>query len=171
MENKRIRYTRVSKNHITNFINKIKYSLYFKYNYKSKIRTTYLYSTRCVLNKKKSNNYFSNLIKKFAITMASISLFIFMSSFLIMNMRQTSNAAILPNNKAISSSSTYNKILDEMHPEQINTNIENNLDNVLTVTSVATMENITDIFYKSITSDNTLTGDGTIGMKYDEYTI
>ena len=27
------------------------------------------------------------------------------------------------------------------------------------------------VFYDSITSDNTLAGDGTIGMKYDEYII
>ena len=118
----------------------------------------------------KANKIFSSLIKKFALTVVSFSLFLFLANFLIMNMRQTSNAAILPKDK-LPSNIAYNKVLDEMSPEQLSSSPESSLSDVPTVTSAVTIENATDIFYNTITSDNTLVGDGTIGMKYDEYII
>ena len=170
MKNNKFKYTKIYKkrNIFYDFIKYVKDK--FTSNNSSRIRTTYVYSTRYNGNNK--NNVFINLIKKFSITVVSFSLFLFLANFLIINMRQTSNAALLPEDKMpVTTGSVYNKILDEMAPEQISTT-PSNISEVPTVTTAAVeLENATDVFYNSIISDNTLAGDGTIGMKYDEYTI
>lgn len=170
MKNNKFKYTKIRKSkgiflHIENIFESIKSKFH---NDTPRIRTTFVHSAR--YNEKKHNKMFSNLIKKFALTVVSFSLFLFLANFLIMNMRQTSNAAILPKDK-LPSNIAYNKVLDEMSPEQLSNNPESSLSDVPTVTSAVTIENATDIFYNTITSDNTLVGDGTIGMKYDEYII
>ena len=166
MKNKNFKYTRIRKkgNIFYNFIE------YIKGNSSNRIRTTYVHSTR--YNSENKNNVFSNIIKKFAISVVSFSLFLFLANFLIINMRQTSNAALLPDEKMpVTTGTVYNKILDEMAPEQSST-VPSNISDVPTVTtSAVSLENSTDVFYNLITSDNTLVGDGTIGMKYDEYVI
>ena len=172
MKNSKFKYTKIRKetgmfSYLEDMLGKIK-SKFNNDSNATRIRTTYVHSTRYVGEKK--NNVFVGLIKKFSITVLSLSLFMFLANFLIMNMRQTSNAAILPNDK-MPTNIAYNKILDEMSPEQLSSNPENSLSEVPTVTSAVTLENATDIFYNTITADNTLVGDGTIGMKYDEYII
>ena len=170
MKNNKFKYTKIRKSkgiflHIENILEGIKSKFQ---NNSPRIRTTFVHSTR--YNENKPNKIFSSLIKKFALTVVSFSLFLFLANFLIMNMRQTSNAAILPKDK-LPSNIAYNKVLDEMSPEQLSSSPESSLSDVPTVTSAVTIENATDIFYNTITSDNTLVGDGTIGMKYDEYII
>lgn len=170
MKNNKFKYTKIRKSkgiflHIENILEGIKSKFQ---NNSPRIRTTFVHSTR--YNENKPNKMFSSLIKKFALTVVSFSLFLFLANFLIMNMRQTSNAAILPKDK-LPSNIAYNKVLDEMSPEQLSSSPESSLSDVPTVTSAVTIENATDIFYNTITSDNTLVGDGTIGMKYDEYII
>lgn len=170
MKNNKFKYTKIRKSkgiflHIENILEGIKSKFQ---NNSPRIRTTFVHSTR--YNENKPNKMFSSLIKKFALTVVSFSLFLFLANFLIMNMRQTSNAAILPKDK-LPSNVAYNKVLDEMSPEQLSSSPESSLSDVPTVTSAVTIENATDIFYNTITSDNTLVGDGTIGMKYDEYII
>ena len=165
MKNKNFKYTRIRKkgNIFYNFIE------YIKGNSSNRIRTTYVHSTR--YNSENKNNVFSNIIKKFAISVVSFSLFLFLANFLIINMRQTSNAALLPDDKMpVTTGTVYNKILDEMKPEQISA-VPSNIAVPTVTTSAVSLENATDVFYDSITSDNTLAGDGTIGMKYDEYII
>ncbi|WP_020005620.1 M23 family metallopeptidase [Brachyspira innocens] len=170
MKNNKFKYTKIRKSkgiflHIENILEGIKSKFQ---NNSPRIRTTFVHSTR--YNENKPNKMFSSLIKKFVLTVVSFSLFLFLANFLIMNMRQTSNAAILPKDK-LPSNVAYNKVLDEMSPEQLSSSPESSLSDVPTVTSAVTIENATDIFYNTITSDNTLVGDGTIGMKYDEYII
>ncbi|WP_300757705.1 M23 family metallopeptidase [uncultured Brachyspira sp.] len=170
MKNNKFKYTKIRKSkgiflYIENILEGIKSKFE---NNAPRIRTTFVHSTR--YNENKPNKIFSSLIKKFALTVVSLSLFLFLANFLIMNMRQTSNAAILPKDK-LPSNIAYNKVLDEMSPEQLSSSPESTLSDVPTVTSAVTIENATDIFYNTITSDNTLVGDGTIGMKYDEYII
>ncbi|PCG19765.1 M23 family metallopeptidase [Brachyspira sp. G79] len=170
MKNNKFKYTKIRKSkgiflHIENILEGIKSKFQ---NNAPRIRTTFVHSTR--YNENKPNKIFTSLIKKFALTVVSFSLFLFLANFLIMNMRQTSNAAILPKDK-MPSNIAYNKVLDEMSPEQLSSSPESSLSDVPTVTSAVTIENATDIFYNTITSDNTLVGDGTIGMKYDEYII
>ncbi|MEI0557956.1 M23 family metallopeptidase [Brachyspira intermedia] len=172
MKNNKFKYTKIRNNdnilsYIEDILFKIKSKL-SKSNGIQRIRTTYVHSTRYTSNDKK-NNIFLSIIKKFALTVVSLSLFMILANFLIINMRHTSNAAILPEDK-MPSNAAYSKILDEISPEQVSYNTSS-ISEVPTVTSAVTLENATDIFYNSITSDNTLVGDGTIGMKYDEYII
>ena len=171
MKNSKFKYTKIRSNnifsHIEDILFKIKSKL-SKSNSIQRIRTTYVHSTRYTSNDKK-NNIFLSIIKKFALAVVSLSLFMILANFLIINMRHTSNAAILPEDK-MPSNAAYSKILDEKSPEQVSYNTSS-ISEVPTVTSAVTLENATDIFYNSITSDNTLVGDGTIGMKYDEYII
>ncbi len=173
MKNNKIKYTKIKKKDgIFSYIEDIIFNLKSRLSNNSgiqRIRTTYVHSTRYSANNNKKNNVFGRIIKRFSLTVASLSLFMFLANFLIMNMRQTSNAAILPEDK-MPSSSAYNKMLNEISPEQISYNTSS-ISEVPTVTSAVTLENATDIFYNTITSDNTLVGDGTIGMKYDEYVI
>ncbi|MBW5409099.1 M23 family metallopeptidase [Brachyspira hampsonii] len=170
MKNNKFKYTKIRKNnnifsHIEDILFKIK-SQFTKSNSIQRIRTTYVHSTRYT---GKKNNIFISIIKKFSLAAASLSLFMILSNFLIMNIRHTSNAAILPKDK-MPASAAYSKVLDEISPEEVSYNTSS-ISEVPTVTSAATLENATDIFYNYITSDNTLVGDGTIGMKYDEYII
>ncbi|ASJ22283.1 metalloendopeptidase [Brachyspira hampsonii] len=170
MKNNKFKYTKIRKNnnifsHIEDILFKIK-SQFTKSNSIQRIRTTYVHSTRYT---GKKNNIFISIIKKFSLAAASLSLFMILSNFLIMNIRHTSNAAILPKDK-MPTSAAYSKVLDEISPEEVSYNTSS-ISEVPTVTSAVTLENATDIFYNSITSDNTLVGDGTIGMKYDEYII
>ncbi|OEJ13223.1 metalloendopeptidase [Brachyspira hampsonii] len=170
MNNNKFKYTKIRKNNnifskIEDILFKIK-SQFTKSNSIQRIRTTYVHSTRYT---GKKNNIFLSIIKKFSLAAASLSLFIILSNFLIMNIRHTSNAAILPKDK-MPTSAAYSKVLDEISPEEVSYNTSS-ISEVPTVTSAATLENATDIFYNYITSDNTLVGDGTIGMKYDEYII
>ncbi|MBW5389046.1 M23 family metallopeptidase, partial [Brachyspira hampsonii] len=170
MKNNKFKYTKIRKNNnifskIEDILFKIK-SQFAKSNSIQRIRTTYVHSTRYT---GKKNNIFISIIKKFSLAAASLSLFIILSNFLIMNIRHTSNAAILPKDK-MPVSAAYSKVLDEISPEEVSYNTSS-ISEVPTVTSAVTLENATDIFYNYITSDNTLVGDGTIGMKYDEYII
>ncbi|PTY40041.1 M23 family metallopeptidase [Brachyspira hampsonii] len=170
MKNNKFKYTKIRKNNnifskIEDILFKIK-SQFAKSNSIQRIRTTYVHSTRYT---GKKNNIFLSIIKKFSLAAASLSLFIILSNFLIMNIRHTSNAAILPKDK-MPTSAAYSKVLDEISPEEVSYNTSS-ISEVPTVTSAVTLENATDIFYNYITSDNTLVGDGTIGMKYDEYII
>ena len=172
MKNNKFKYTKIRNNdnilsYIEDILFKIKSKL-SKSNGSQRIRTTYVHSTRYTSNDKK-NNIFLSIIKKFALAVVSLSLFMILANFLIINMRHTSNAAILPEDK-MPANTAYSKILDEISPEQVSYNASS-ISEVPTVTSAVTLENATDIFYNSITSDNTLVGDGTIGMKYDEYII
>ena len=172
MKNNKFKYTKIRNNdnilsYIEDILFKIKSKL-SKSNGIQRIRTTYVHSTRYTSNDKK-NNIFLSIIKKFALAVVSLSLFMILANFLIINMRHTSNAAILPEDK-MPANAAYSKILDEISPEQVSYNTSS-ISEVPTVTSAVTLENATDIFYNSITSDNTLVGDGTIGMKYDEYII
>uniref|UniRef100_UPI003F4C6B7D peptidoglycan DD-metalloendopeptidase family protein n=1 Tax=Brachyspira catarrhinii TaxID=2528966 RepID=UPI003F4C6B7D len=172
MKNNKFKYTKIRNNdnilsYIEDILFKIKSKL-SKSNGIQRIRTTYVHSTRYTSNDKK-NNIFLSIIKKFALAVVSLSLFMILANFLIINMRHTSNAAILPEDK-MPANTAYSKILDEISPEQVSYNTSS-ISEVPTVTSAVTLENATDIFYNSITSDNTLVGDGTIGMKYDEYII
>ena len=171
MNNKKFKYTKIRKSDgISSHIEDILEGIKSKFsNNSTRIRTTYVHSMKHTSENSK-NSMFSSILKKFSLTVASLALFMFLANFLIMNMRQTSNAAILPEEK-LPVNVAYNKILDEMAPEQLSNDPEQNLSAVPTVTSAVTLENATDIFYNSITSDNTLVGDGTIGMKYDEYII
>ncbi|WP_028329810.1 M23 family metallopeptidase [Brachyspira alvinipulli] len=169
MKNKNFKYTKIhnKKNIFYDFIEYIKRKC--TSNSSNRIRTTYVHSMR--YNNKNKNNMFSNIIKKFAISVVSFSLFLFLANFLIINMRQTSNAALLPDDKMpVTTGTVYNKILDEMKPEQISA-VPSNIAVPTVTTAAVSLENATDVFYDSITSDNTLAGDGTIGMKYDEYVI
>ncbi|WP_295154579.1 M23 family metallopeptidase [uncultured Brachyspira sp.] len=173
MKNSRFKYTKIKRNntvssYIGDIISNIKKKLY-KNSSVQKIRTTYVHSTRYSVNNDKKNNIFVRTIKKFSLIVVSLSLLMFLANFLIMNMRYTSNAAIVPEDR-IPSSLAYNKILDEISPVQVSYNTSN-ISEVPTVTSAVTLENATDIFYNAIASDNTLVGDGTIGMKYDDYII
>lgn len=173
MKNNKFKYTKIRNNDnifsaIENILFKIK-SKFTKNSSIQKIRTTYVHSTRYNGNDKK-NNIFVKILQKFSLTVVSLTLFMFLANFLIMNMRQTSNAAILPEHK-MPANTAYNKILDEISPEQVSYNTSASISEVPTITSAVTLENATDIFYNSIASDNTLVGDGTIGMKYDEYVI
>ena len=172
MKNNKFKYTKIRNNdnilsYMEDILFKIKSKL-SKSNSIQRIRTTYVHSTRYTSNDKK-NNIFLSIIKKFALAVVSLSLFMILANFLIINMRHTSNAAILPEDK-MPANAAYSKILDEISPEQVSYNTSS-ISEVPTVTSAVTLENATDIFYNSITSDNTLVGDGTIGMKYDEYII
>lgn len=172
MKNNKFKYTKIRNNdnifsYIEDILFKIKSKLSNNNNIQ-RIRTTYVHSTRCTSSDKKNNIFFS-IIKKFALAVVSLSLFMILANFLIINMRHTSNAAILPADK-MPADAAYSKILDEISPEQVSYNTSS-ISEVPTVTSAVTLENATDIFYNSITSDNTLVGDGTIGMKYDEYVI
>ena len=171
MNNKKFKYTKIRKSDgISSHIEDILEGIKSKFsNNSTRIRTTYVHSMKHTSENSK-NSMFSSILKKFSLTVASLALFMFLANFLIMNMRQTSNVAILPEEK-LPVNVAYNKILDEMAPEQLSNDPEQNLSAVPTVTSAVTLENATDIFYNSITSDNTLVGDGTIGMKYDEYII
>ena len=171
MNNKKFKYTKIRKSDgISSHIEDILEGIKSKFsNNSTRIRTTYVHSMKHTSENSK-NSMFSSILKKFSLTVASLALFMFLANFLIMNMRQTSNAAILPEEK-LPVNVAYNKILDEMAPEQLSNDPEQNLSAIPTVTSAVTLENATDIFYNSITSDNTLVGDGTIGMKYDEYII
>ena len=169
MKNKNFKYTKIhdKKNIFYDFIEYIKSKC--TSNSSNRIRTTYVHSMR--YNNKNKNNMFSNIIKKFAISVVSFSLFLFLANFLIINIRQTSNAALLPDDKMpVTTGTVYNKILDEMKPEQISA-VPSNIAVPTVTTAAVSLENATDVFYDSITSDNTLAGDGTIGMKYDEYII
>ena len=117
MKNNKFKYTKIRKetgmfSYLEDMLGKIK-SKFNNDSNATRIRTTYVHSTRYVGEKK--NNVFVGLIKKFSITVLSLSLFMFLANFLIMNMRQTSNAAILPNDK-MPTNIAYNKILDEMSP-------------------------------------------------------
>ncbi|ACN83342.1 putative metalloendopeptidase-like membrane protein [Brachyspira hyodysenteriae WA1] len=142
-------------------------SKFIKSNNIQRIRTTYVHSTRYTGNDKK-NNIFLTIIKKFSLAVVSLSLFMILANFLIINMRHTSKEVVVEDKML--ANNAYSKILDEISPEQVSYNTSS-ISEVPTVTSAVTLENATDIFYNSITSDNTLVGDGTIGMKYDEYII
>ena len=170
MKNNKFKYTKIRSNdnilsHIEDILFKIK-SKFIKNSVTNRIRTTYVHSTRYT---GKKDNVFISIIKKFALAVVSLSLFMILANFLIINMRHTSKEIVLKENK-ITANEAYSKILDEISPEQVSYNTSS-ISEVPTVTSAVTLENATDIFYNSITSDNTLVGDGTIGMKYDEYII
>ncbi len=166
MKNNKFKYTKIrNTNSIFSKIEDILFNIKSKLIKKSEvygIRTTYIHSARYADNKK--GNIFLGIIKNFSLIVLSLSLFIFLAYFLIINMRQTYTKDKLYSNMA------YNKILDEISPEQISYNTSS-ISELPTVTSAVTLENATDIFYNAITSDDTLVCDGTISMKYDEYTI
>ncbi|CRF33672.1 metalloendopeptidase [Brachyspira suanatina] len=172
MKNNKFKYTKIRDNNtISSYIEDILFKIKSKLsnsNNIQRIRTTYVHSTRYIGNNKK-NNIFLTIIKKFSLAVISLSLFMILANFLIINMRHTSKGVVLPDDKALANEA-YSKILDEISPEQVSYNTSS-ISEVPTVTSAVTLENATDIFYNSIASDNTLVGDGTIGMKYDEYII
>ncbi|ANN64514.1 M23 family metallopeptidase [Brachyspira hyodysenteriae] len=171
MKNNKFKYTKIrNNNNIISYMEDILFKIkskFIKSNNIQRIRTTYVHSTRYTGNDKK-NNIFLTIIKKFSLAVVSLSLFMILANFLIINMRHTSKEVVVEDKML--ANNAYSKILDEISPEQVSYNTSS-ISEVPTVTSAVTLENATDIFYNSITSDNTLVGDGTIGMKYDEYII
>ncbi|WP_416487726.1 peptidoglycan DD-metalloendopeptidase family protein [Brachyspira hyodysenteriae] len=171
MKNNKFKYTKIrNNNNIISYMEDILFKIkskFIKSNNIQRIRTTYVHSTRYTGNYKK-NNIFLTIIKKFSLAVVSLSLFMILANFLIINMRHTSKEVVVEDKML--ANNAYSKILDEISPEQVSYNTSS-ISEVPTVTSAVTLENATDIFYNSITSDNTLVGDGTIGMKYDEYII
>lgn len=97
------------------------------------------------------DNILSSLIKKVIISVVSLSVFFIAFNFYI-------NA----NNDKKHIKKKELKVSDSK--EQVSS--------ILPVTSVATSVNeLSETFYNYLTSDETLVGDGTIGMKYDDYVI
>lgn len=123
---------------------------------KRKIRYTKVRSEKIIYF---DNDLFINLIKRFSIAIISFAIFIILANFMMMGIHESSNKVSKENH------------LSEILPETDN-NFEDSLNNIPTVTSDANItKNSSGIFYNYLISDESLTSDGIIGMKYEEYTI
>lgn len=128
---------------------------------KRKIRYTKVRSEKVIYF---DNDSFINLTKKFVIAIISFAIFIILANFMILGIHESSN-----NNT--SNNISKENLLSEILPET-NNNLEDNLNNIPTVTSDANIfKNSSGIFYDYLVSDASLGSDGVIGMKYEEYTI
>lgn len=133
---------------------------------KRKIRYTKVRSEKVIYF---DNDSFINLTKKFVIAIISFAIFIILANFMILGIHESSNNNISNNNT--SNNISKENLLSEILPET-NNNLEDNLNNIPTVTSDANiLKNSSEIFYDYLVSDASLGSDGVIGMKYEEYTI
>ena len=123
-------------------------------------------------------NLFPYFLKKSLLIAISFIMFIVLINFLILGSKRNPNNNLYAQNtdNSKSTSEVYNKILDEVKEMKIETNnivTEEDIKDIPAVAStpVASVEKASDAFYDYLVSDNSLVSDGTISLKYDEYTI
>lgn len=110
----------------------------------------------------------NKIFNKVIVTTLSVTLFLIIANFLVLGMRQVSSPALIPMDiKTTNTAQTYNKVLD--NAKDIAPKSQMKEMNVKKTTP--NLEKATDNFYASLASDDTLSGDGTIGIEYDEYEI
>ncbi len=120
-----------------------------------------------ILSAKTENSIIYSLIKKFILAFVYFSVFIILANIFILNIKGSTPKHI--EETPINTTQAYKKILNEM---KIETSSKGKQEEIPAVTSNAkTVDNVSEAFYDYITSDNSLVGDGTIGMKYDDYEI
>ena len=120
-----------------------------------------------ILSAKTESSIVYSLIKKFIFAFVSFSVFIILANVLILNIKGSTPKYI--EETPINTTQAYKKILNEM---KVETSSKGQHEDLPAVTSTAkTVNNVSEAFYEYITSDGTLIGDGTIGMKYDDYKI
>ena len=174
MKKKQIKYTKVLRSYKRNARKNIFKNNLFN-NLKKNINLLFEYL------KNKAENILMNfdfsklidLLQNRKIQISLLIIFVLLFNFLIFAIKNKSNYSV-NGKKSDSSGETYKKILSEMSPAT-NNDMEEVLLNIPKITSLPSVENINEkvssIFYDYITSDYTLNSDGTIGIKYEEYTI
>ena len=116
-------------------------------------------------------NLFPYFLKKSLLIAISFIMFIVLINFLILGSKRNSNNNLYAQNtdNSKSTSEVYNKILDEVKEMKIETNNIVTEEDIKDIPAVASKAS--DAFYDYLVSDNSLVSDGTISLKYDEYTI
>ena len=174
MRNKQIKYTKVLRSYKirarkkglkNNLINSLKKNINLLFEFIKNTTESFLMNF--------DFSKITDLLQNRKIQISLLIIFVLLFNFLIFAVKNKSNYSI--NGKRLDSSDeTYKKILSEMSPAT-NNEMEEVLLNIPKITSLPSVENIngkvSDIFYDYITSDYTLNSDGTIGIKYEEYTI
>ncbi len=123
-----------------------------------------------------NKNVFPYFLKKSLLIAVSFIMFIVLINFLILGAKRNSNNNLYAQNidDSKNTSELYNKIVGEVKEMKIETNnIIEDIENIPAVAStpVASIEKASDAFYDYLVSDDSLVSDGTISLKYDEYTI